>query len=71
MTNTAKIFQALERLEIGQKTLQNTIDQQGKAITTLQNGQQALQNDVMYLHTIVNQQEKGIGTLQEGKRLLN
>jgi chromosome segregation ATPase len=64
MTDTDKILQALARLEAGQLTLQETVNQQGKAITGLQEGQKALQTDVQGLQTDVKNLQEGQKTLQ-------
>jgi hypothetical protein len=70
MADMDKVLQALERLENGQnflrsdvKSLHATVDQQGKAIATLQEGQQALQRTF-------DQQGKAITGLQEGQKAL-
>jgi hypothetical protein len=70
MADMDKVLQALERLENGQnflrsdvKSLHATVDQQGKAIALLQEGQQALQKTV-------DQQGKSIAGLQDGQKTL-
>src|SRR5215217_1321496 len=49
MNDIEKILQALARLEAGQQVLQGAVNQQGKAITGLQEGQQIMQQDIKSL----------------------
>lgn len=70
MVDMDKIFQALERLENGQKTLQKTVDQQGAAIATLQDGQKSLQTDVKGIRSDVTSLQEGQKVLQADVKIL-
>jgi peptidoglycan hydrolase CwlO-like protein len=50
MTDTDKILQAIEGLQVGQKALQTTIEQQGKQLTSLQTDVTTLKTDVKGLN---------------------